>query len=644
VKAAAASAIADVRVGVLDAIAKIRTTWDLHAWVWFGALAIALLAPLAVTDAVRRSDMASAAFVILAAIGLNFAVGIAGLPVLAQGAFVAVGAFGVALLTSKAGWDPTFALACAVALAGLAGLLVGAATIRLPPVFVGVATWLFTWMAALTLAAFPFLSGGTQGIVVRPGTLGLHRQGAAIRLTPAVAYEMGVILVALALLVFVALRDGPWGLGLAAARQEPRVATSLGIRTERLRWGAVVISAGLGGLAGGFGVQAAGVADASSYGPLFSVELFVAVILGGAGTVWGPVAGSIVLLIIPGLAHAIGNAINISPARFEPVIAAALLLAALLAGRASVLPEGLLRWAANRFERVRRRRQDSSRWPADDGVAIAPLTDWPVELEAWRPAVTTGHVLTVRGLRKRYGGVRALDDLSLDVGPGEVHAVIGPNGSGKTTLLRAVTGAIPLDAGAVVLRGTDISHQVPHERVRTGVARTLQSVTVVPELTVIEHVLVGTTVRRRYAGTVRTVTSTPLYRREGGVVAEEAAALLALVGLRGSASRKPAELSAAERRLLQLASACASFPSVLLLDEPSAGMSRFDASHLATVIERIAARGVGVVLVEHNVGLVRMAANRVTVMVAGAALATGTAAEVTANPDVIEAYLGMAAP
>ncbi|HEX2267349.1 MAG TPA: ABC transporter ATP-binding protein [Actinomycetota bacterium] len=251
-----------------------------------------------------------------------------------------------------------------------------------------------------------------------------------------------------------------------------------------------------------------------------------------------------------------------------------------------------------------------------------------------------GPLLQATGLQKRFGGLLALDGAELHVAAGEVRGLIGPNGSGKTTLLRVLGGTLQPDHGRIVFADRDLTRSPSAERVGAGLVRTLQRVALCPTLRVRENVVVGAATRRRYAGGVRSLTLTPLARAEAKAVNDDADALLSLVGLERAAERYPRELSGTEQRFVMLAAACAAFPRMLLLDEPSAGMSHTELERLVEVIGKLRAKGVAIALVEHNLRLVRLLADRVTVLDAGRIVAEGSPDEISRNQAVIEAYLG----
>jgi ABC-type branched-subunit amino acid transport system ATPase component len=437
--------------------------------------------------------------------------------------------------------------------------------------------------------------------------------------TPKLHLEVALGLTALTALAVSAARRGAPGLELSALRQEPGLATSLGVRLGQRRLGAFAASAALAGLAGALSVHLQVVADPASYDPFLSFKLLVAVLLGGTAVTLGPATGVVLLGLIGLVSGPLARLLQLPLERFDAAVAALLLVFVLALGGRGVLP-----WAL----RFLPRGKPPARRPAGDLSLSAP----------GRPAP----VLTAHGLRKSFGGVVAVDRLSLELARGETAALIGPNGSGKTTALRLISGASPPDAGAIALDGTDVTTATTADRVELGVARTLQATPAFPELTALENVLVGRAPRRRSAGLVRTALATPRARREQ--LAAEAAAFeaLALVGLDDVAEVATPELTTSQRRLVALAAALATEPQVLLVDELAAGAGADELDALVAAIERIRERGVAVLVVEHNVRLVRRVADRVLVLAAGSVVAEGSVSEVAASGVVQEAYLGTA--
>jgi branched-chain amino acid transport system permease protein len=499
----------------------------------------------------------------------------------AQGAFVGTGAFAAAHMLRHTQLPAELcALIGALAAAAL-GTAAGFAVRSLDTVRAAVGTWLLSWLVALALGALPWLSGGAQGLVVPT------RRLFGFTPTPLVHYELAVILTGLCALALVALRRGPFGLDLAAAAGHRGAAAALGVPMERLRVGAFAASAFVGGLAGGFAVQLDIVADPTAYGPLLSFELLVAVLVGGAAAALGPSAGVVVLGLIALAARALGGLAGVSGSRFQPMLEALLLLAVLTTGGNAFVPAAIA--AARRFLPGRRCQPRASA----------------------RPAVRRRVLLRADDLAKRFGAVPAVDGLSLELAPGSITALVGPNGSGKTTVLRVLAGVLPPDRGRIRLDSRELTTAPPAERVRLGLVRTLQTRAYFEELTVLQHALVGTNRTRRYGGAVRALLSTPLFRAENRLAEVHALASLEAVGLAADAERPASELTGAGQQRLMVAAALATNPAVILLDEPSGGAAPEDLERLAGILNRLKADGLAVLLVEHNLRLVRAVADEV---------------------------------
>ncbi|GFK93500.1 Sulfate/thiosulfate import ATP-binding protein CysA [Fundidesulfovibrio magnetotacticus] len=249
-------------------------------------------------------------------------------------------------------------------------------------------------------------------------------------------------------------------------------------------------------------------------------------------------------------------------------------------------------------------------------------------------------LLAVRGASVRFGGVQALSEAELTVRQGDIAALIGPNGAGKTTLLGVISGAVTPTGGSVTLAGRELAGLPIHERAAAGVVRTFQNLEIFSNMTVLENVLTGAHLKARY-GLWDSLARTPRFRREEARLREEAMVRLEFVGLADKAGHMATGLPYGEQRLLELARALASGPSLLLLDEPAAGMNNKETRQLGVIIRRIRDElGVGVALVEHDMELVMDISDRITVLNFGSVLAEGTPREIQDNPEVVAAYLG----
>jgi branched-chain amino acid transport system ATP-binding protein len=252
-------------------------------------------------------------------------------------------------------------------------------------------------------------------------------------------------------------------------------------------------------------------------------------------------------------------------------------------------------------------------------------------------------VLTAAGLTRRFGGVTAVDGVGFTVAPASIRAVIGPNGAGKTTLLDLITGFTRPDAGTVDFLGHDVLRLAPHRLPGIGLMRTFQSARLVPRLTARQNVMLGAHHLTR-AGFLADGLRLPSARREQRALAERADAVLEFLDLRRYADTTGADLPTGVARLLEVGRALAGAPTLLLLDEPAAGLDGTETRELAGVLRAVADAGTAIVLIEHDVELVMSISDQVLVLDAGAVLADGPPAEVRADPAVLAAYLGTATP
>jgi branched-chain amino acid transport system permease protein len=554
-------------------------------------------------------EFAQALWLLVAALGLSLSVSYAGLPVLGQSAFVAVGAFGTALLgPGGEGWPLGIAFLTSVLLSAGLGYAVALGASRLEGAYLALATWGLAWLVQRALLAYPDVSGGRDGLTrPAPAHLVSRTFGLDLVLTPTVHLVLAALLCAGILGVLIRLERGPAGLDLAALRESPVVAASLGIPVAQRRRTVLSVTAALGAVSGAGSTVLLGLVAPSDVSPLLSLELFVAVLLGGTARWWGPVLGVAVITALPYVADAAARSGGFDAERLRGVLTAALLLAVLAArgpiGRFLVRPGG------------------------------APQQ--PTSLSALPPQAAGPELLRATGVDVDYTGVKALDGAGLVLCAGEVHALIGPNGSGKSTLLKVLAGEV--SAGTVELKGQAHQAKGVQDRVHAGVVRTSQHTALMPRLAADLQVAVGArggTVAR-YA-VLRHLLATPSSRTPD----ERTPAALELTGLGHVVGADPGRLTVGDQRLLQIARAVATGADVLLLDEPAAGMTADERERLAVVLRRLAGNGAAVLLVEHDMRLVGQVADRVTVLDVGRVIATGSPDDVRADPAVRRAYLG----
>src|SRR5947209_1581171 len=565
------------------------------------------------------TTLATDLYLLVAAYGLAIAVSYAGLPVLGQGAFVAVGAFGTTQLASHS-VPLGIAVIAAIATAAVTGYLVGVAAARLAGAQLALATWALAWLAYSALVVFPRLSGGAQGLTrATPAHLVSPSLGLDIALQPWVHVLIAAVIdVALAAVLWRSAATA-WGLDLAALRSGAALADSLGVPVQRRRRTVLAAAAALGAVGGAGTAVLLGVVAPADYSPLLSLQLFVAVLVGGTATWWGPAIGVALLAALPSTSDALASAINVDPLRARAVLTAVLLVAA-------IATRGPVARLIRRFGLT----SVNTDVLIDDGN-LRRGSSTPGEL-----------LLQLRGVVSSYGAVRVLDGLDLDLRAGEVHALIGPNGSGKSTALRVAAGVVRADSGDVLIQ----SHAAPGrlgaaDRVQAGVVRTLQRTASLGALATGTQVAVGVRVRERSPQVgLRELLRTPAATRIAAARSSVVADAVQLVGLAGRTSVPMTALDSAEQRLLQLARAVATGAPALLVDEPAAGMSAGQRRRLGDVLRALADSGRGVLLVEHDLRLVGRVADRVTVLAEGRVLASGSPDDVRRDEHVRRAYLG----
>ncbi len=245
-------------------------------------------------------------------------------------------------------------------------------------------------------------------------------------------------------------------------------------------------------------------------------------------------------------------------------------------------------------------------------------------------------MLDIKGVSKRFGGLTALEDVSLKVSEGGIYGLIGPNGAGKTTLFNLITGFLPVSAGAILFKDTDLTRLRPHEIARLGIARTFQNIRLFPTMTVLENVLVAQNIRTR-SGISSLI---PIDSRHERELRQEAESLLKKMGLWEKRHEGSTSLAYGEQRRLEIARALALQPSLLLLDEPAAGMNEAETEDLLERIQELRNMGKTVLLIEHDMNLVMGICQQIFVLNFGRLIASGRPEEVQANEEVIEAYLG----
>jgi len=408
--------------------------------------------------------------------------------------------------------------------------------------------------------------------------------------------------------------ESSFGRKIQAIKHSELAASAVGVRVHRDKVAVFTLSAGFAGLGGALFAHQQNYINPDNFTFFDSVFFLLAVLFGGAGTLLGSVVGAAVLTLLPEFLHDFDH--------YRLIVYSVIILLTLY-----FLPRGV---CGTLFpDRGAVPAELPGRSPSPGGIALAPRP----------PRDATVPLLEARGLRKAFGGVQAVADVSLAVAPGTIHALIGPNGSGKTTLLNAVSGVYLAEAGEIRWAGAPVRFLSPDQAARAGMARTFQTVRLFGGMTVLEHVLVG--FERRYrTGLWHAMLRSGRARREHREVLAHARDLLAFVGLAGFEHVPASSLPYGHRRLVEIARALAVEPDLLLLDEPAAGLIAEEIGALDRLIVQLRGAGITVLLVEHHMDLVMSISDRVTVLNYGRVIAEGSPTEVQADGRVIEAYLG----
>ncbi|MBZ0226416.1 MAG: branched-chain amino acid ABC transporter ATP-binding protein/permease [Comamonas sp.] len=633
----------------------------LNAFGWM-ALAVALaLLPAVVSIPYYLHLVVVIAIYAIVLLGMDILVGQTGQVSLGHAAFFGIGAYAGGLLMMQA--DVSFAVAviAAAIIAAVFGLALAAAALRVSGPYLAMVTLAFGTIIQILINEMSWLTKGPIGLAVDKPTLFNETLDAT-----------GYYYVVLAVLGVALLCAARWsnsylGRAFEALRDSPIATACMGISVNRYKAYAFATSAALAGLAGALYSVSEEYISPNTYSFELSILFLLGTIFGGRKSGAGALVGAATVVLLPtmldsmytfrivatlGLAIAalyafvqlrkLGQIKKALPA-FVPLgvmgglFAFSLTVESLNEHRLAIfgllillvvfyLPNGIVgvfRWATGRQR---------------EGVN----TNSHGPLEAALPRNPEQLSLQVKGVTKRFGGLSALNNVCIDVVPGTIHGLIGPNGSGKSTMMNVLTGVYTPTEGSVSLNSEDIHGRSSAEIASAGIARTFQNVQLFWEISAVENVMVG--LHRTFGSSLLGLAiSTPSSKREEQLARKRALGLLQLVGLADLAQTEARDLPYGKQRLLEIARALAMSPSILLLDEPAAGLTAPDVAALCQVLKAVKEFGVTIVLIEHHMDMVMQLCDTISVLDFGEKIAEGKADEVQNHPKVISAYLGAAA-
>ncbi len=569
-------------------------------------LGLALVVPLFGNDYWTLIATRAAIYWILVS-GLNLVVGFAGQLAIGYVALLLVGAYTTSVLaagTVLPAFPVVAALACAGIVGAGVGVIVGLPALRLRTFYFAMTTLGFATIVTQIALAWQDVTGGGIGITgpEMPAPFD-SRLG---------FYSLCLAGACLCTWMTLNVAGSRYGRALVAVRDAEVAAEAVGISKPKLLVAVFLFAGCVAAIAGGLfaSLQTYITPDAFTFD--LSLLFFIAVLIGGRGSVLGPLIGTIVLTILPEVAAPL--------AAWSTFLYAFLLLVIVVA-----LPGGI----ADLLDRSQRRPLPAER-------TIAPRQ---AALQEFATGTSTREPITLAGVRLSFGAVKAIDGLDLTLRPGGVHGLIGPNGSGKTTTLNVISGYYRPQEGQVSLGARSLLAEAREARALLRIARTFQTPRIVAEATVVENVMLGGSVDGR-ATLAEALLSLKRHREDERSLRDAARLALRAVGLDGVDEVRAGRLQHSELRFLEIARALMLRPAFLLLDEPAAGLSSIEIQRLGGLIRSVADAGIGVLLVEHHADLIFAICDEVTVLNLGRVLASGTPAEIRSHREVVSAYLG----
>ena len=547
----------------------------------------------------------------LVCLGLVLLTGIAGLTSFGQAAFVGIGAYSTAWLTLNTGLSPWLTLFIGLGLTTACALVLALITLRMSGHYLPLAT--IAWGLSLY-----YLMGNLDALGKYDGMLGI--QGLTL-----LGWEVGQgrgffaltwTIVVLAALAIIHLLDSRAGRAMRSLRNGTLMAEAMGVSTLRYKIIIFLIAALLASLSGWLFAHFQRTVNPSPFGLKMGIEYLFMTVVGGVGYVWGALTGALLTKLLEDQLQVLLPQWLGTSGSYEVIVFGIVLVLML-----KFLPDGLWSFVDKRLPRA----------PRKEDWAAAP--DLPARAKPAQGEL----VLDVQAIRKEFGGLVAVRDISFQIRAGQIVGLIGPNGAGKSTTFNLITGVLSLTRGDVVFRGQKIGGLRSREIAARGMSRTFQHVKMIPDMTVLENVALGAHLRGG-KGVVSAMAG--FNRDEEKQLFREAQRQLERIGMGAFLHEQAGNLAMGPQRLMEIARALCSDPALLLLDEPAAGLRHQEKLALGGVLRQLRAEGMSILLVEHDMDLVMDICDHLVVMEFGTFLLEGTPEQVQQSPEVRAAYLG----
>ena len=579
-------------------------------FIWLLAAAVPVVALLPLPD-FWIAQLNYIGLYALVCLGLVLLTGVGGLTSFGQAAFVGVGAYTTAWLTLNTGMSPWLTVFVGLGLTAVSAIVVGAITLRMSGHYLPLAT--IAWGLSLY-----YLMGNLDALGKYDGLLGLKSlsigsvdigQG---RLFFVLTWAI-LITGAIALLN---LLDSRPGRAIRSLKGGSQMAEAMGISTFRYKVTVFLIAALFASVAGWLLAHFQRTVNPSAFGLKMGIEYLFMAVIGGVGYVWGAIVGAGLIKLLDDYLQVALPALIGTSGSYEVIVFGVAMVLVL-----QYLPEGIWSLVARKFPRPPRKM---------DWQDAAPLS-------ARTKPVMGELVLKVDKIRKQFGGLVAVNDISFDIHAGKIIGLIGPNGAGKSTTFNLITGVLSKSSGQVTYRGQDITALPTRDISRQGMARTFQHVKMIPDMTVLENVALGAYTRGK-SGVISSMLGTN--HTEEQRFMKEAQHQLERIGMGNYLNEQAGNLAMGPQRLMEIARALCCDPALLLLDEPAAGLRHKEKQDLIKVLRQLQTEGMSILLVEHDMDLVMEVCDHLVVMEFGTLLTQGTPAEIQASPAVRAAYLG----